>query len=353
MNPKPIKGDLSPLEKAIANVTIDQVWRHLRLRGEPSKNCHSPFRTDHKASFSIYDEGRRWHDFGTGEFGNVVDFIQRATGLPKSAACKWLIRFSQNGNSTPVPPSPSQQSQEERTATESARLPQLPSLRRGTQDELTALSSRRGISIPALELAQERGFLHFTNYYNQDAWVVTDITRRNAQARRLDGGIWYGGSKVQGFADNWGRWPIGIREAVNFPCIALCEGTPDLLAAFELMIREGREDVAPVCITGATHSIHPDGLPQFAGKRVRLFPHSDATHAGLKAAVRWAGQLRQVGAIVDYFSFAEIIRPDEKPVKDLNDFCSLDFADRPEADYLHRILPSVLAPQHSRNLSQV
>ena len=113
--------------------------------------------------------------------------------------------------------------------------------------------------------------------------------------------------------------------------IALVEGAPDLLAAHHFIHAEEREqDIAAVCITGATMNIHEDALPQFTGERVRIFPHLD--EAGQEAARRWTKQLESVGATVDCFSLDGITGTNGQPVKDINDLASLD-ADNFESDH--------------------
>lgn len=71
---------------------------------------------------------------------------------------------------------------------------------------------------------------------------------------------------------------------------------------------------------GASNRIPTDALPHFAGKRVRLYPHADASGAGHNAAVRWTWQLEKGGtAFVDAFRFDGLSLPDGSPVNDLND----------------------------------
>jgi len=70
----------------------------------------------------------------------------------------------------------------------------------------------------------------------------------------------------------------------------------------------------------------------FAGKRVRIFRHTDAT--GEDAADRWAQQLAEAGADVDAFRFDGLRCLDGQPVKDLNDLAAI-YADDFEA---HRCL---------------
>ena len=129
-------------------------------------------------------------------------------------------------------------------------------------------------------------------------------------------------------------------EARPFPAIALCEGGPDLLAAHYLTLWEQathtRRDVqcSPVAMLGATQRIHADALLQFTGKRIRIFGHDDT--AGRAAVELWAGQLATVGADVDAFNFAGLVRMDSQPVKDLNDAVLMDSASFTQAE---RIMP--------------
>ena len=86
---------ISPLAQAKARLPITEAWRLLNLPGKPQvgKN-HSPFRKDSNPSFSIYAEGMRWKDFGTGESGSVVDFVAKAQGIATKEACQVVIRLA-------------------------------------------------------------------------------------------------------------------------------------------------------------------------------------------------------------------------------------------------------------------
>jgi hypothetical protein len=180
--------------------------------------------------------------------------------------------------------------------------------------------------------------------------VITDRTRRNAQARRLDGQRWHYAwnvetqqwfpvepthrrRKVRGFLGNRASWPVGLEEAQPFAGIALVEGI-DQLAAFHFLIAEGREDrVAPVAMFGATNRLRDDILKLFAGKRIRIFPHIDGNGTGLRAAVAWESQLRSVAMHVDAFDLSGLRMTCGNAVKDLNDLTSVDpdcFESEPE-----------------------
>jgi hypothetical protein len=119
-------------------------------------------------------------------------------------------------------------------------------------------------------------------------------------------------------------WPVGVEESAPFPTVAFCEGSPDLLAAHHFIWTENREcDCAAVAILGGAN-IHPDALQWFAGKRVRIFRHVDAT--GDAATNRWAKQIADAGADIDAFNFAGLRQTDGLPVEDLND-CTRIYAD--------------------------
>ena len=195
-------------------------------------------------------------------------------------------------------------------------------LREGTEAEKVALASLRGLSATAVEMASARGLLRFGEFSGQRAWFVLDSSRRVIQARRLDGQQWTANTKAWTLAGSQAAWPVGIGEAEKFPAVALCEGAPDLLAAFHFMHCEGREaDCAPVAMLGGCARIHPDAVPMFAGKRVRIFRHSDPT--GENAADRWAAQLAEIGATVDAFRLDGLRRADSQPLNDFNDLAAI------------------------------
>jgi hypothetical protein len=105
---------------------------------------------------------------------------------------------------------------------------------------------------------------------------------------------------------------------------------PDLLAACHFIMCEDREaDCAPVAMLGASQRIHAQALTLFAGKRIRIFGHDDDD--GRRAVGNWAGQLEDVGANVDAFTFGGLRKMDGSPIKDLNDATSIH-ADHFEAE---------------------
>jgi hypothetical protein len=305
--------------------------------------CLCPFHQERTPSCHVTPDSGRFHCFGCGSDGTVIDFHALKRGItPAEAITELAARLRMplenngaNGRIEVVKP-------REPSAPKQRHRLKLPELQKGNVIEFMQLSDCRRVSVDALKLASDRGLLWFCDMADGPgtvrAWIIADRARRNAQARRLDGKRWQHAwdaeskqwlqvepdrqRKVRGFTGNQANWPVGIEEARGFDCIAILEGV-DLLAAFHFLISEDRENaVAPVAILGASNQIPGDVLRLFAGKRVRLFPHADA--AGLRAAANWEAQLLPVAARVDAFDFRGLLQCGGVPVKDLNDLTSID-----------------------------
>lgn len=210
--------------------------------------------------------------------------------------------------------------------------PVLPLLRHLSVAEMAQIQKLRGWSyFVGLQLLTNRGLLWYGDVFDGDrlwpSWIITDRTRRNAQARRLDGQKW---EWIEAKAKTLKRcdpsWPIGAAEIDDRPYVILCEGGPDFLAALFIAWFEGIDHrfIAPVCMTGANNHIHPDALSFFAKKHIRIATHDD--HAGIAAGERWCKQLYDAGAedgTVDRFIFHGMTRRDLNPVNDLADYATL------------------------------
>ncbi len=228
--------------------------------------------------------------------------------------------------------------------------PQLPLLRPLTVTEMAQVAAMRGwTSFAGLEILTQRGLLFFSMVWDAGrewpAWIITDSSRRNLQARRLDGGLWQGigGKKAKSLPGVTASWPIGAADIGEHRFVVLCEGQPDFCAAPLVAWWEGLDIdlVAPVCMTGAGQSIHPEAITLFAGKHVRITIHDDA--AGHAAAHRWSDQLYRAGAVsVDGFDFAGMKRSDGRPVKDLADYATLLDDEGPPTPPMLRDLPGHL-----------
>ncbi|MGB8473260.1 MAG: CHC2 zinc finger domain-containing protein [Candidatus Acidiferrum sp.] len=310
---------MSELEFAKQQLRIPDLWRFFHLPGKPGASCKSPFREDKRASFSVSRDGLLFNDFATNDAGDAIDFLQRAAGLPHKEAFKKFIELA-GGSAAMVaarrhmPPQPVSRPRER---------PQFPDFEKGATADLKRLALLRNLSIEGLQLASERDLLWFAKLRDFDAWIVTDSERVNAQARRMDGGTFShlnSNPKAWTLPGSWANWPIGSKESQSYPAILLCEGGPDLLAAFHFAWCEDRErEIAPVAMLGAGQRIHEAALPLLAGKCIRIFPHLD--RAGRQAAQRWARQLE--GAEVDCFDFSGLQKTNGEAVTDLNDCASI------------------------------
>lgn len=305
------------LDELKAAYTIPRAWRELGLKGEPGKSCRSPFRDDGNPSFSVHDDGRKWHDFATGEGGSVVDFVMQARSCDTAQAIRWIEERLGASRSLPPP------------ATFPSRRSKMPSLRRGTEAECRNLSELRGFSVEALQLAEDRGCLRFGVLWDFPAWCITDSRGQLHEFRRLDGQKWPAFGQLherKSHCTGTGkRWPIGTLESVPFEKVAIVEGAPDLLAAFHFLLIEGKlATVAAVAVLGASnHRLDPEALAHFRGKRVCLYPHCD--DAGRKAAREWARQLKAAGAVrVSAFDLSALQLIDGSAGKDLADLCRID-----------------------------
>jgi hypothetical protein len=293
-----------------ARYPITRAWKDLNLPGTPSKCCQSPLREDNKPSFSVFDEDRRFHDFATGECGDVIDLVAKVRGGSTADAIRFVER--QLGIVPVSGRSPAKAG------------PKLPTMRRGEEAELRELSERRGFSIESLRLAEERGFLRFCSLWGTSAWCISDCRRELFEFRRLDGAKWpaYGRlhQRKAHCVGGGKNWPIGTLESEQFEKIVVVEGAPDLLAAVHFLHLERKtESVAPVAILGAgNHRLAPEALARFKGKLVRIYPHAD--EAGRVAMRDWAKQFKAAGAArVTAFDLSELVLVDGTAGKDLAD----------------------------------
>jgi len=295
---------VSALAAAKAAFTIADAWHRLGLPGQPSKSCRSPFRDDRSPSFSVFDNGTRWHDHADGTGGDVIDLVATALNISLSDAARWLLEQSNartNRRDWPRVRTPLQANPKPSAA---HRKLSMPPLDKGTISELTQLQRQRGFQYFAgLQIMLNRGQLRFATLADGAeqvrCWIITDDSRRNAQARRLDGLPWQalpGKPKAKTLPGSQAAWPIGASRIQKSNTILFTEGAPDLLAAATLAAFDFKGSWDAVAMIGAGLSIHPAALPLFVEKAVYIFAHNDS--AGIAAARRWYGQLTEAGATV-------------------------------------------------------
>jgi hypothetical protein len=307
------------LDTAKARVGIADAWRALGLPGEPRRVCRSPFREDRHPSFSISADGRLWHDHATGEGGDVVSFVIAATGCDHAAAIARVKGLAGGAVGTPPPLRAIAPIAKE---TPPAPKP-LPALDVPTFAEVRTLAALRGWPcFAAFEIAAARGLLRMATVRDAGesvrAWVLTDDSRRTAQARRLDGQPWKRtGAKSDTLRADPAH-PIGLAALGNRPVIAICEGEPDTLAALHFAFLAGvHESIAPLCLTGAAKRIPEPVAEQLRGRQVRIFRQADT--AGHAAALSWSEGLESAGVEVCAVNLDGMTRPDGTTAKDLAD----------------------------------
>jgi hypothetical protein len=292
--------------------------RKLGLGAHAKPSCPSPLRPDHNPSWGIFQRDGGWHfkDHGNDDSGDEVTLIARLKGWDEQRDFKRIVEFycetaRKTGPAEPLTvacPQPP------------ASPPDLSGYSPGTEEQLRRLSGLRSISVEALTMASERGFLIFGRCFNHDVYGLKDSSGSLAEVRRLDGQLFPAFAsmpehKSHTLKGSTKSLPLGVLESTTAPSIALVEGLPDFLAAFDFMLREGKIDtVAPVTMLSASTSIEDGALAHFHGKHVRMFPHHD--EAGIKAAHRWTEQLRAVTEEIDYWDFSQF--PNINDLADLN-----------------------------------
>ncbi|MEQ1861456.1 MAG: CHC2 zinc finger domain-containing protein [Chthoniobacteraceae bacterium] len=325
-----------------------------------------PFHEERSGSFIIYsypdsreDHG---HCFGCGWNGDIIKYWREKRGAGFVEALRDLASlasvspsaFRENLNRAAQVPRMTE------VAPGGKEKPALPRLRALTDDELSALARLRKLSVEGVKAAgsdrrvggcvwpqfigrpgdPEPGTWH-TPSDSTAAWVVTDLERRVAQFRRLDGECYVrrDGGKIKAWTCGSPTWPLGASEIGDRAGVLLVEGGADMLAGYHFLAKfERLHAVAVVAMLGASCAICAEALPFFERKRVRIMMDEDEERPkpgkpgvlispGREAAARWTAQLTEAGAAVETFSLAGLVKRDLKTkVKDLNDLAEVDEA---------------------------
>jgi CHC2 zinc finger len=322
--------DRATIEMAKERLRIAELWRLCGFEGNPSACCQSPFREDRKPSFSVYADGLRWKDFASGEEGDAIDFLGKARGIENRQAIREFLALVAARNSiyctSPVSYLPNRSEE---------RRPDLSRFRLGSIAEIEAVAKSRGVDQRAVSLAQEMGCLLFGPVYGLPSWILTDVSGRCAEARRIDrqpypADMTKAERKAHALIGSPKSWPVGCLISSQYRnhgnTIALVEGGPDYLAILHLALRAGRVDIQPVAVLGRSqciHGFHPDSVELFRRRRVRIFPHADTDGNGIARALVWARQLENLNCQVDLFRLEGLTKTDGTPIKDLNDLVEL------------------------------
>jgi hypothetical protein len=265
-----------------------------------------------------------WKDFASGEGGdNLLDLLYRVSGVSFADACKeaaeWLgarERYEIDGHTS--------RSGQYSCWQDGLKPCSFKYLQSGSAEDRSTLAGLLGVSDRGLAQADTDGVLKFFDHpTNGRCWVVADRGSYVRQDRRLDGRpfLLKNDAPVKARTIGSPGWPIGV--PTDKRVLAIVEGSSDFLAAYSIICADELEKhVTPVAILGAANTICDEALERFREKYVLVFPDYD--RAGVNAAVRWEGQLKDIASAIEIFDYAGMLRDDGKPIKDLRDLLRMD-----------------------------
>jgi len=318
-----------------------------------------PFHEEKSGSFHMSLRAGVWRGkcFGCGWTGDVIDFYQGTRGCDfkeASAALAGRIGLApiseQDRNWKPAP-------RKRASVADEWTKPWMPAFSLPTEIELAQLATLRGLQVPGLVAAVERGHLRVCDWpwrWDYDAkqrrlspdasrsWVITDGSGWVAQYRRLDGELYRIGSDADGWrtSKSWSTknvsWPVGAPEIGDRWRVLIMEGGADLLASYHFLTGLGLVDqVAVCCVLGASNRLAPAAMEYFRDREVRILMDADEVRSGMapgmEAAARWQQQLVEAGAVVTVGSLYGLTQVDGSRVKDVNDLAKCDAATVAEA----------------------
>jgi hypothetical protein len=290
------------LDELKDKVRIPIVWEALELPGDPKKSTFSPFRNEDNPSFSVFDNGKKFKDFGDAEaHGDVFDFVRKALKCSKGEAIQWVKEFAQNPKNFSASGA-SENSHPHLNSTKEDGPPLSLVLTSPSEEQIEQIAKLRRLpDTSGLRLIASRGLLHVGNLFSKECWVITDKARKNARFRPMTG-TFENGVKSRAPFGAQSAWLINdINDATEI--VVIVEGEGDLLAASVVMcfiINDLRkydsalDAVAFACMTGSTIGIPSDSLNLFRGKICLILGQND--EAGKSAVNRWAQQLSDAGA---------------------------------------------------------
>lgn len=299
-----------------ARYTVPDVWRLLRLPGEPKRNCRSPFRLEKRASFSIFDAGRAFRDHGSGEAGDVIEFVRLALGGDYRDVREWFAERLGIDRLAGRPVVAPARPVEPPGGRPGIKYPG--PLVEGSEAAWERFAGLRRLPVPAVRFAVEVGVLRLCQVNGVPCYVIRDPDDRAAEIRRIDGGLFACGSKVFPLRGVDKTWPVGLAFVEGAPAevgVFFCEGATDFLAGIALHLRWLRDGGAarwlPVAVLGAScRKLAPAAANLLAGRRVRICFDADAP--GREAAEHWGDLLLGLGCRV-----AKVRLPDGCDLRDV------------------------------------
>jgi hypothetical protein len=300
-------------QQARESLTIPDAWHMLGLEGEPRTSCKSPFREDRNASFTIYDESRKWKDHGEQIGGDVIEFIRYAIKGTHADVRSWLQErigtICAPRAVTKLPP-------------KLKRISYPEPLTDGTEADFEALAKSRGWDVLTIRFMSLFGMIRFAKIRGHACYVITDEAGKCAEIRRIDGAPWLNvGKATKAFplAGVDKSHLVGAVMLKQLPAehILLVEGATDFISAWDLIIRytkdkENRKRAwVPVALLGAgCKALSPECKDMLKGRHVRIAPDSDK--AGSDMLEHWGKMLTSAGCTVD-----AVVMPEGKDLTDM------------------------------------
>ena len=310
--------------EAKAKLDVPAVAARLFPHWKPATSCKAPWRDDNNASFSVYARGQKWKDHGTDEGGDAPDFLAKALTLSPEDGRRQFMEMA-GGANEPKSLGNLVRSHDGDTSEKKIARSNWPAIDLATESEAQALANLRNLPLEGVRWAATDGALRMSTKDGHRSWIIRSACGRNAQARRLDGGVFeLNGQalKAKTLAGSVASIPIGLFFDVRWPLVVLVEGGPDVLAAYSAIHRLGLLDRVQVCgMLGASLKLPSSAVATFRNRKTRILQHNDK--AGYEAADRWASQIFNAGGKVDIWT------PDHEG-GDLNDVFRLP-ADEAEA----------------------
>lgn len=330
------------VDRAKELLPITKLWEILGCHGTPKiGSCKSPFREEKRPSFIITENDMGWSDFSTGRRGDAVDFLEEALGLTTAGAMMKLLDMaglSDQSKEDGAAPEPERREFLEPVefVVQKIRPPiDLPTLFHPSDEDIEQIAKIRELSPEAVSRAGDDGLLWVGEHEGLPAWFICDRTRCNVQARRMDGELWdIGRNKIKAWTlkNSVASWPVGVGEAYERGgIIVMCEGGPDLLAAYQLIMDTGANG-GPIAFLGASQKLHPGARMFFERRKVVIVPHNDMAGLGaiygfLSANGEWQpGWVDSLAALECRVSVREL----PWPIKDLNDYVKIPLVHRPK-----------------------
>ncbi len=238
---KPSDGRAPTIADLKASVDItDIVGRYVPLKrglGVPAACC--PFHKEKTPSFKVDRRRQRFHCFGCGAHGDVLDFLAAIEGLDKVGSIKRLREIVGSSDSyrparPPRPPASDEPDPEAELKRELAQETwrQTGDVRPGTEPHVY-LTERRGISRWDAERVRWHGACPWGT--GTAGCIVVPIS--DPATGRVSA-IWRIRPRLSGKVERWGLAPMKGGAARLFPApgprLVIAEGVEDALAAHEL-----------------------------------------------------------------------------------------------------------------------